>query len=145
MLRKDAKIELLKRIPLFAQCSKKELGSIAQITEERRIESGAVLIDEGEPGHEIYVVVEGLLEMSRRGSGAFATSGPGELVGEMALFSDKPRSATVTAATPVRLLRIGDGDFLALVDRLPHLWLKLAASLADRVPDDERIDAHYRD
>jgi len=145
VLRKDAKIELLKRIPLFAQCSQKELRSIGQITEERTLQSGTVLVREGEPGHEVFVVVEGRLEVSRPGSGAFAASGPGEVVGEMALFSDKPRSATVTAATPVHLLRIGDTDFLALVDRLPHLWLKLAISLADRVPEDERLEVHYRD
>jgi CRP-like cAMP-binding protein len=145
LLRKDAKIELLRGIPLFADCTKKELQGVAQVAEQLAVESGEVLIREGERGHEAFVVVDGRLEISREGRGAFAESGPGEVVGEMALFSNRPRNATVTASTPSRLLRIGDADFLALLDRLPHLWLKIAASLADRVPEDERVEAFLRD
>jgi CRP-like cAMP-binding protein len=145
LLRKDAKIELLKRIPLFADCTKKELRGIAEITEELEVESGAVLIREGESGHEVFVVVEGRLEVSRRGTGSVAEIGPGEVVGEMALFSNRPRNATVTAEAPAHLVRIQDTDFLALLDRTSHLWLKIATSLADRVPEDERLEAHFRD
>jgi CRP-like cAMP-binding protein len=145
LLRKDAKIELLKRIPLFSDCTRKELQEIARITEERDVESGAVLIREGETGHEVFVVVEGRLDVSRRGTGHVAEIGPGEVVGEMALFSNRPRNATVTAVTSAQLVRIQDTDFLALLDRTSHLWLKVATSLADRVPEDERLEAHFRD
>ena len=145
LLRRDAKIELLRGIPLFADCTKKELQEIARITEEREVESGAVLIREGESGHEVFVVVEGRLEVSRRSAGRVAETGPGEVVGEMALFSNRPRNATVTAITPAHLVRIQDTDFLELLDRTSHLWLKIAASLADRVPEDERLEAHFRD
>ena len=145
LLRKDAKIELLKRIPLFADCTKKELQGIARITEERRVENGAVIIREGESGHEVFVVVDGRLEVSRRGAGRVAEIGSGEVVGEMALFSNRPRNATVTAVTAAHLVRIQDADFLALLDRTAHLWLKVATSLADRVPEDERLEAHFSD
>ena len=145
LLRRDAKIELLRGIPLFADCSKKELQEIARITEERTVESGDVLIREGESGHEVFVVVDGSFEVSRRDAGRVAEIGSGDVVGEMALFSNRPRNATVTAITPAHLVRIQDTDFLELLDRTSHLWLKIAASLADRVPEDERLEAHFRD
>ena len=145
LLRRDAKIELLRGIPLFADCTKKELQEIARITEERMVESGDVLIREGESGHEVFVVVDGSFEVSRRDAGRVAEIGSGDVVGEMALFSNRPRNATVTAVTPARLVRLLDTDFLALQDRTSHLWLKIARSLADRVPEDESLEAHYRD
>jgi len=144
LLRRDAKIELLRGIPLFADCSKKELQEIARITEERTVESGDVLIREGESGHEVFVVVDGSFEVSRRDAGRVAEIGSGDVVGEMALFSNRPRNATVTAVTPAHLVRLLDTDFLALLDRTSHLWLKIARSLADRVPEDESLEAHDR-
>jgi CRP/FNR family cyclic AMP-dependent transcriptional regulator len=137
-LQKNAKIELLRRIPLFAQCSKSDLQRIARIAEEIDFEAGTLLMREGERGHEVFVVINGQLEVwRRREGGQIASLGPGEVVGEMALISKKPRNATVRAATPVHLLRIRDTDFLRLLDQIPELWLKIASALADRVPDEE--------
>ena len=137
-LQKNAKIDLLRRIPLFAQCSKSDLQRIARIAEEIDFEAGTLLMREGERGHEVFVVISGQLEVwRRREGGQIASLGPGEVVGEMALISKKPRNATVRAATPVHLLRIRDTDFLRLLDQIPELWLKIASALADRVPDEE--------
>jgi CRP/FNR family transcriptional regulator, cyclic AMP receptor protein len=144
MLRKDARVELLKKIPLFAECSKKDLREIARITEELCVDEGTVLIREGEQGRELFVVVSGQLEVYRHGE-VVAFIGPGEVAGEMALLSSKPRSATVTAATDSQLLKAGDRDFLDLLDRTPLLWLKIARALADRVQDDERLERYYSD
>jgi CRP-like cAMP-binding protein len=144
MLRKDARVELLKKIPLFAECSKKDLRDIALITEELSVDAGTVLIREGERGRDLFVVVRGQLEVYRDGD-TVASIGPGEVAGEMALLSAKPRSATVTAATDSYLLKAGDRDFLALLDRTPLLWLKIARALADRVQEDERLERYYSD
>jgi CRP-like cAMP-binding protein len=134
-----AKVELLKRIPLFAQCSKSDLQRVAAIAEEIDFEAGTLLMREDEEGHEVFVVVTGQLEVwRRREGGQIAELGPGAVIGEMALLSKKPRNATVRAATPVRLLRITDTDFLTLLDQKPELWLKVASGLADRVPDEEK-------
>ena len=135
-LRRDERIELLQRIPLFAQCAKKDLREIARVAEEVEAEAGEVVIREGEPGHEFFVVVDGRLDVARQRKGKVASVGPGDFVGEMALLSNKPRNATVTAATPTRLLRIADRDFAALIERIPLLWLKIAGALADRMQDD---------
>jgi CRP-like cAMP-binding protein len=138
-LRSDAKVERLARIPLFAHCSKRDLREIARVTEEVEYEAGAVLIREGEPGHEFYVLLNGRLDVSRRRKGVVAAVEAGDFVGETALLSNRPRNATVTAVAAVTLLRIQDRDFLALLDRMPLLWLKIAGSLADRLPDDELV------
>jgi CRP/FNR family transcriptional regulator, cyclic AMP receptor protein len=145
MLRKDARVELLKKIPLFSECSKKDLREIARISDELRVEEGTVLIREGEQGHDLYVVVSGQLEVSRSEGGTIAFIGPGEVAGEMALLSARPRNATVTVATESHLLCAGDRDFLELLDRTPLLWLKVARALADRVQEDEQLERYYRD
>ena len=97
MLRKDARVELLKKIPLFSECTKKDLRAIARITGELKVDEGTVLIREGERGHDLYVVVRGQLEVSRTDGGTVAFIGPGEVAGEMALLSSRPCS---TSASP---------------------------------------------
>jgi CRP-like cAMP-binding protein len=143
MLGRDDKVELLKGIPLFAECSKKDLRDIARLTDEVGYDVGAVLIREGERGSEVFVVIDGTLEVSRDGEGNLAEVGAGQVVGEIALLSNQPRSATVSAGSPVRVLRIGGGDFVELLERMPLLWLKVTRALADRIANDERLQLHY--
>ncbi len=135
-LRKNAKLELLRNIPLFERCSKRDLAFIAEVGEERHVEADTVLIREGDRGTEFFVVVDGVLAISRKGRRR-ATVGPGDYVGEMALLSNTPRNATVKALTPSQLLVIEDAAFLDLLERAPYLWHKIAAGLADRIHDDE--------
>ena len=142
-LRRDDKVELLKGIPLFAQCSKKDLRDITRLTEEVAFDEGTVVMREGERGSEVFVIVDGILEVSRGGDGNLAEVGAGQVVGEIALLSNQPRSATVTAATSVRALRIGGAEFLDLLERMPLLWLKITRALADRIANDERLQLHY--
>jgi CRP/FNR family cyclic AMP-dependent transcriptional regulator len=132
----NAKTELIKSVPLFEHCSKRDLAKITRITDELDIPEGKVLITEGERGREFFVVVRGEVEVRRKGK-KLATLGPGTFFGEIALLSNKPRTATVTALTPLRVLVIVDRAFVELLDTMPDLWLKVARSLAERVtPDD---------
>ena len=140
LLRADAKADLLRRLPLFELCSKRDVRRIAALAEERSIADGTELITEGEPGREFFVVVEGEVEVRRRGR-RVARLGSGSYVGEIALLSRSPRTATVTAATPLRVLAISGTDFVRLLDLLPELWLNVARTLADRVNADEAMDA----
>jgi CRP-like cAMP-binding protein len=139
LLRADTRIELLRGLPLFELCSKRDLRRIAAIAVERELEAGAELIREGEPAGEFYVVVEGEVDVRRRGR-RVAHLGAGSFVGEIALLSRSPRTATVVATTPLRVLAISGRDFVALLDTLPELWLKVARTLADRVDADEASD-----
>ena len=135
----NAKLDLLKRVPLFEQCSKKDLQSIARITDEIDLRADKVLIKEGERGGEFFVIVSGEVEVRRKGR-KVATLGPGNFVGEMALLSKVPRTATVTAVTALDVLVITDRAFLALLEKMPELWLKVARALAERVGDNELND-----
>lgn len=138
-LRRNAKLDLIKGTPLFAHCSKKDLQQIAQIADEVDLRAGKVLIREGERGREFFVLVSGEVEVRRKGR-KVSTLGPGSFFGELALLSKAPRTATVTAVTPIDVLVITDSAFLGLMDRVPELWLKVARALAERVGADELRD-----
>jgi voltage-gated potassium channel len=139
LLRADTRVELLRGLPLFELCSKRDLRRIAALAVEREVEAGTELIREGEPAGEFYVVVEGEVDVRRRGR-RVARLSAGSFVGEIALLSRSPRTATVTAATPLRVLTISGRDFVGLLDAMPELWLKVARTLADRVDADEAMD-----
>lgn len=138
-LRSKAKNDLLKSVPLFEHCSRRDLGKIAAITEEVAVEDGKVLITEGDRGREFFVIISGEVEVRRRGR-KVAALGPGTYFGEIALLSQRPRTATVTAVTPLRVLVIADQAFVDLLDEIPELWLKVARSLAERVAADEQAN-----
>jgi CRP-like cAMP-binding protein len=131
MLRKNTKIELLKHVPLFAACSKSELGAIALIADEIQLPAGSTLITQGERGREFIVIVEGDVEVRRNGR-VVPIRGGSEFFGEMALLTEEPRNATVVAVTPIRALVITDRAFRQLVSDLPSLQGKLLRSLAER-------------
>ena len=135
----NAKRDLIKGVPLFEHCSKKDLQRIGQIADEVDLRAGKVLIREGERGREFFVLVRGEVEVRRKGR-KIATLGPGSFFGEMALLSKAPRAATVTAVTPIDVLVISDRAFLGLLDKMPELWLKVARALAERVGADELSD-----
>ena len=132
----NAKLDLIKGTPLFEHCSKKDLQRIAKIADELDLREGKVLIQEGDRGREFFVVISGEVEVRRKGR-KVAILGPGSFVGEMALLSKIPRTATVTALTPLDVLVITDRAFLDLLEKVPELWLKVARALAERVGADE--------
>jgi CRP/FNR family cyclic AMP-dependent transcriptional regulator len=135
-MRSKAKTDLLKSVPLFEHCSRRDLARIAGITDEIAIDEGKVLITEGDRGREFFVIISGEVEVRRKGR-KVAILQAGTFFGEMALLSNQPRTATVTAVTPLRLLVIEDRAFVELLDALPELWLKVARSLAERLQADD--------
>ena len=135
MLRKNAKIELIKRVPLFSHCSKKELGLVAQIADEIDLPEGKTLMREGDRGREFFVLVEGSADVRRRNR-KVNTLGGGDFFGEIALVSQRPRTATVTTSSPVRALVVTEQSFRSLLDRAPDVQRKVLQALADRVAAD---------
>jgi CRP/FNR family transcriptional regulator, cyclic AMP receptor protein len=133
MLRKNAKIELLKRVPLFERCSKAELQQIARLADEILLPDGQILTREGQPGREFFVLVEGQVDVRRKGRLVKKLSG-GDFLGEIALVADVPRTATVTATTPLRALVMIDRDFRSLMKEVPSLQPKVLYALAMRMP-----------
>ena len=134
MFTKDVKITWLKRVPLFSECSRRELGEIASIADEVRLPAGRTLIKEGAAGREFIVVLDGTVEV-RRGGRRAPLRGDTTFFGEMALLTGKPRSATVKTTSPVQALVITDYAFRRLLKANPGIQRKLLASLAARVAD----------
>lgn len=135
MLRKNAKVELIKRVPLFSHCSKKELGLVAQIADEIDLPEGKTLMREGDRGREFFILVEGSADVRRRNR-KVNTLEDGDFFGEIALVSQRPRTATVTTSSPVRALVVTEQSFRSLLDRAPDVQRKVLQALADRVGAD---------
>ena len=134
-LHKDAKIDLLKNVPLFAGCSKSELQRIASLADELDLADGATLIREGERGREFIVVASGTVRVTRNGR-ELRELGAGDFIGEIALVADVPRTATVTATSPVRLLVVTDRAFRGLLEQMPSIAKKVLQSLGERLHAD---------
>jgi len=127
----DPKVSLLQSVPGLSGLPERDLLSLAVLFDEAWLAAGDVLGREGEPGRELFLVVEGQAVVSLRGD-ALATVGAGEFVGEMTLFERAPRSATVTALTPLHVLVAGAGSFGALLAH-PAVLRRLATTLARRL------------
>ena len=134
-LRKNTKMELLQAVPLFASCSKAELERIASLADELDLADGATLIREGERGREFLVIVDGTVRVTKGGK-KVRDLGSGDFIGEIALVSDVPRTATVTATSPVRLLVVTDRAFRGLIEEMPSIATKVLQSLGERLHAD---------
>lgn len=136
-LRRDAKIELLKKVPLFAGCTKGELKQIASITDEIDLRQGTVLTREGRIGHEFFVLIEGMVRVSK-GTRTLADLQGGDWLGEIALLTKAPRTATATATSPVHTLVIVDRDFRRLLHDVPSIATKVLTCVAERLTREPR-------
>jgi CRP-like cAMP-binding protein len=136
-LRRDAKIELLKRAPLFAGCSKSELRALARIADELDLREGTVITREGRPGREFFVLISGTADVTKKGK-KVAKLGAGEWFGEIALLTDSPRTATVTATSAVDVLVVTERRFREVVETMPSIALKVLATVGERLTHDER-------
>lgn len=134
-LRKDTKVELLHAVPLFSSCSKAELQRLATLADELDLAEGATLIREGERGREFLVIVNGTVSVTKRGK-KVRDLGAGDFIGEIALISDVPRTATVTSTSPVRLLVVTDRAFRGLIEEVPSIATKVLQSLGERLHAD---------
>jgi len=135
MLRKNAKIELLKRVPLFERCSRRELGQIAMLADELDLPKARDLTREGASGFEFIILVEGEADVVR-GVRVVNELGPGDFVGEIALVSGKPRTATVKTRGPARVLVITASGFRMLMHDVPSIKDKVLAAVTARIPDE---------
>lgn len=124
--------ETLRNVAFFEGFSDDELDRVAGLATEVDADTGAVLTEQGKPGQECFVILEG--QSSVWVGGEFITTlGPGVTVGEMALISNRPRSATVKAETPMRLLSFDTGRFRTLLDEMPKAQRAIMALLEERL------------
>ena len=125
-------LEHLAKVPLFTTCNRKELQKIARAADEVEIDAGRALVEQGAAGHEDFVLIEGQAVV-RRNDQDVATLGPGQAFGELAILDGGPRTASVIATEPLRVLVLGQREFGALLDEVPGLGRKLLTTMARRV------------
>jgi len=129
--------ELLGRVPVFAPLAPDDLALIAEVSHPRRFGAGEVVFREGDESNTCYVVRSGHARAVREHADgrqiALATFGPGDIFGELAMFDDERRSATVETIDAVEALAILGPDMRRLMLRRPQLAVALAASLSRRL------------
>jgi len=140
------RLALLRRVWLFSDLEDAELASIAAVARERACRRGEILVRQGDSAGDLFSVIEGRLKVgSVAGEGAevlLSVVGPGDVFGEIALLDEQPRSATVVAAEPCRLLVVPHASFRPLLRELPTLALRLLQILSRHV---RRLSARTED
>ncbi len=139
-------IELLGRVPVFSALGEEELQRVAEVAVPRRFGAGEVVFREGDESSTCYVVRSGharaVREHSDGRSITLATFGPGDIFGELAMFDDERRSATIEAIEPTEAIAILSGDMRRLLREHPDIAVKLISSLGRRLRQtNERLTA----
>ena len=129
---KHAYHDHLKQVPLFADLDIDELDEVAQCATKLDYKAGKVLMSEGGSAHEMFVVVEGELEVTRGGEHV-ADLGPGSFAGEMALLTHTHRNSTVTTKTAASVLHLDGRGFSAVLRDVPSIAAKMLPIIASRV------------
>jgi CRP-like cAMP-binding protein len=134
VLRAERKIELLRHVPLFSGCSRRDLVLIARASDEMDFKPGRVLIKEGSAGREFFVLTSGSVDVKRKGK-KIDTLGTGDFFGEASLLTDGPRNATVTTTSDVQALVLTKHRFRQVLGQNPLISFKVMQALAERLPD----------
>jgi len=137
-------VELLERVPVFSTLVHTDLERIAQVAVPRAFEPGQVVFREGDASDTCYIVREGSARaIHEHGDGrtiTLATFGPGDIFGELAMFEDERRSATVEAVEPTSVVAVLGPDMRALMNEHPEIATRLVVALASRLREaNERL------
>ena len=135
--RPDPKVEALRSVELFRNCSDRVLNDIAGLVSESGFAAGEVLCREGHIGRQAFVILDGEAAVDISGT-RVGTLGPGKVVGEMALIDHGPRSATVTALSPMTVLTLSVLEFRSLLDGGGAPVHELLVQLTGRLRELER-------
>lgn len=133
----DPRVERLRRVPLFAACTDKQLQFIAGRVDELDLPVGMVLCREGQSGGDFFVLLSGAAQVSVGGR-ALRELGEGEFFGEIALLDNGPRSATVTVTQAAHALVLGPSQFRDVL----HQNAEIAVSMLHAVVQRLRAGSH---
>jgi CRP-like cAMP-binding protein len=129
-------VDLLRRVPLFAGIEPSRLKLLAYTSDVVTYRPGQILIRQGDMGDSAYVIIQGDAEVrisSDAGEIPIATLSAGDFVGEIAILCDTPRTATVSAVTEVKALRIRKEPFFELLHQFPEMAVEMTRLLAERL------------
>ena len=128
----NAKLELLRRVPLFSQCRGEPLDLIGRLTDEVDVPDQYTLMRQGDIGQEFFLIIEGRVRIERDGA-VLNTLGPGDFLGEMSLLSEDRRTATAVTEGPSKLLVITHSGFNSLLDSSASIRSAILQSVAGRL------------
>jgi CRP/FNR family cyclic AMP-dependent transcriptional regulator len=126
------RVAQLSKVPLFANCSKRELALLLSLGRTETVDAGHTLFVEGAPSSNLYVVLTGSAVVKKNGR-RIARVGPGDVVGEISVILGGPRTATVQAETPIEWLVLDQASLRAAIDEVPGLGWHLLQSVAARL------------
>jgi CRP/FNR family cyclic AMP-dependent transcriptional regulator len=129
-------VELLRRIPLFSGIEPSRLKLLAYTSDVITYQPGQVIMRQGDIGDAAYVIIKGDADVtisSGTGSIPVAALHGGDFVGEIAILCDTPRTATVSATTELKALRIRKEPFFELLRQFPELAVEMTRLLAERL------------
>ena len=124
MATKKEQLELMGKVPLFSECSRKELDLIARAGRIVERSVGDVIVEEGASGVGFHLIVGGSAEVTRGGR-KISELGAGDYFGEVSLIDEGPRSATVTATSPIKMVVLTPWEFRPLLNSHPSISYKL--------------------
>jgi CRP-like cAMP-binding protein len=129
----------LERTPLFAGLDREHLDDVLSVGQRVSYEPGQAIVERGDPGDAMYIVVDGVAEVDV--GGRFHRLGRGDFFGEMAVLAGKPREATVKAAEPLVALRIPGDEFRTFLAGNPEIAVGMLRSLVERLREvQDRLD-----
>ena len=137
----DTKREMLRAVSLFSTLSGKELEAVERLADTVDVPAGHVLMRQGSSGGEMFVIASGAVVVDRNGR-ELATLGPGSVVGEMALLSEGPRTATATAIEPSTLFVLAHREFHSLMADSADVRECVLNAVAQRIRELDEANAH---
>ena len=137
----DQKLEMLKRVPLFAGCNGRQVEALGRLADEVDVPAGTELTQEGKAGGEFFIIVDGSVRVDKGGE-TIRHLGPGEFLGEIALIDGGPRTATAVTETPSRLLVVAHREFHVLMEDNPGIRIAVLEALASRVRNLDHQGVH---
>ena len=126
----------LHRVPLFRELTFDQLQMLSPLLETREYLAGELIVQEGDEGHELFVVLAGHVRIVRRSAGQqvlLAELGPQDYFGEMALLAERPRAATAIAATDCQLAVLTKEHLFAVLSERPEVSLAVIQTLSNRL------------
>jgi CRP/FNR family transcriptional regulator, cyclic AMP receptor protein len=130
----DQKLELLRRVPLFAGLGRRDLAEVGRLADQIDLPAGRVLTREGRSADEFFLIVDGSVRIERGGR-TVNRLGSGDFLGEIALIDGGPRTATTTVEEGGRFLVVGHREFHSLLEQFPKIQLAVLEAMAHRVRD----------
>ncbi len=142
-MRLSEKIKIIEKSPLFTNLNNKEVKAIAEIANLIKLSKGDLLISQGDKESGAYVIAQGLVKIYKITTDGnvinLAMAGPGEIVGEMSLFNQVIRTATVEAVRETLALDINDRNFKKLLEVNPHITTGILKVVTQRL-----IESHHK-